>query len=305
MIREEYDYKDIEDYLISSETVLIAGCPTQEERSIFFSDKWKKNNQEIVFLNKPNNQFGNIDAKFLNKNGEEIKKTVNLRSHLLSWLKQLNLASKIIILDLSSLDNVLIMYLAKIMVNDLKPRLLFATYIRPEKYIQQSGDIGFDLCDQVSPVAVVPGFAKRMTTSPLLYAFIGFDGIRLKNIIESENNIQNIVPIVPFPQDAPNWYRTTIWNSMEILNSFDDISIRKCLSDSVFEAFDLLCDTVPKDKEIILVPLGTRPHSLACALYANTHPHAKVIYDYVTENEHRAIGIATTTVYHLSAFIKT
>ena len=304
MIREEYDFKDIEDYLISTESVLIAGTPTQEERSLFFSDKWKNNNQEIVYLNKPYNQFGNIQAIYRNKNGEESIVPVNLRSHLLSWLKSLNIASKRIILDLSSLDNVLIMYLAKIMVNDLRPRSLFATYIRPEKYIQQSGDIGFDLCDQVSPVTVVPGFAKRMTTSPLLYAFIGFDGIRLKNIIESENNIQNIVPIVPFPTDAPNWYRTTIWNSMEILNSFEDISIRKCLSDSVFEAFNMLSETVPKDKDVILVPLGTRPHSLACALYANNNPHAKIIYDYVTENEHRAIGIATTTVYHLSSFIK-
>lgn len=304
MIREEYDYQDLKSFLDSQETVLIAGWPTQEERSFFFSDIWKSQNREVILLNKPNDQIGDMDVIYYSPDGTENKNVVNLRFRLLTWLKKLHLNSKVVILDLSSLDNVLVMYLAKIIVNDICPKLFFATYIRPEKYIQQTGDIGFNLCDQVSPVSVVPGFAKRITTSPLLYAFIGFDGIRLKNIVESESNIQNIVPIVPFPTDAPNWYRTTIWNSMEIINGFEDISIRKCLSDSVFEDVDLLNEMVPQNKEIILVPLGTRPHSLACALFANIHPHAKILYDYVTENEHRAMGIATIKVYHLTSFIK-
>lgn len=35
MIREEYDYQDLKSFLDSQETVLIAGWPTQEERSFF------------------------------------------------------------------------------------------------------------------------------------------------------------------------------------------------------------------------------------------------------------------------------
>ena len=175
MIREEYDYEDLKSFLDSQETVLIAGWPTQEERSFFFSDIWKSQNREVILLNKPNDQIGDMDVIYYSPDGTENKNVVNLRFRLLTWLKKLHLNSKVVILDLSSLDNVLVMYLAKIIVNDICPKLFFATYIRPEKYIQQTGDIGFNLCDQVSPVSVVPGFAKRITTSPLLYAFIGFD----------------------------------------------------------------------------------------------------------------------------------
>ena len=106
MIREEYDYQDLKSFLDSQETVLIAGWPTQEERSFFFSDIWKSQNREVILLNKPNDQIGDMDVIYYSPDGTENKNVVNLRFRLLTWLKKLHLNSKVVILDLYSLDNV-------------------------------------------------------------------------------------------------------------------------------------------------------------------------------------------------------
>ena len=305
MIREEYNYSDVSDYLINSKTLLIAGYPSKEERSYHLSEIWKKASMDVIFLERCDNDIGNVKVEYILK-GNCDSTIVDLRSNLVPLLRCLQIESQNVLLDISSLDNILIMYLAKQFISQIIPKSFFAAYIRPIKYVQQSGTVGYALCDQVSSVKAVPGFAKRVSDKQSLYAFLGFDGIRLKNILETENNIEKFVPIIPFPTGIPQWYNVTMWNSMDVLQSYsEEVAIRKCFSDSVFEAIELLEREIQTNQSVILVPLGTRPHSLACAIFATRHNNAKIIYDYVIEHEHRAIGVGKITIYHLSSFLKT
>ena len=304
MIREEYDYSDVSDYLIKSKSLLIAGYPTKEERSCYLSEIWKKANLSIIFLKRCDNGIGNVECEYVT-NGSLQSVIVDLRTELVGLLRYIGIESQNVLLDLSSLDNILIMFLAKQLISEIIPKSFFAAYIRPNKYVQQSGTIGYALCDQVSSVKAVPGFAKRISDKQSLYAFLGFDGIRLKNILETENDIEKFVPIIPFPAGIPQWYNVTMWNSMDVLQSYsEEVAIRKCFSDSVFEAIELLEREIQNNKPVVLVPLGTRPHSLACAIFAANNKDTKIIYDYITEHEHRAIGVEKITIYHLSAFLK-
>ena len=83
-----------------------------------------------------------------------------------------------------------------------------------------------------------------------------------------------------------------------------DVAIHKCFSEGIFSAVNLLESTISQDEKIVLAPLGTRPHSMACAIFACRRQNARIIYDFVIENENRAVGISNITIYHLSSFIK-
>lgn len=50
MIKEEFSFQHINDYLYNSIDLLIAGFPNNEERSCFFSNIWKEKNKNILLI---------------------------------------------------------------------------------------------------------------------------------------------------------------------------------------------------------------------------------------------------------------
>ena len=304
IIREEYIFEDIADYLFNSNELLIAGMPNPEERSRFFFNTWNNRGKSILLLQRV------ADGKMFYQlyHGKNVvqQNTIDLciaTSRLLHYLK---VDEKNILLDMSSLDHVLIMFLTKQLITQVVPKTLFAAYICPDRYCQQSGNIGFSLCNQVLAVNSVPGFTKRESEKQTLCSFLGFEGIRLKSILESVYNIDKFIPVVAFPSGAPQWYNVTMWNSMDTLQSENrNYAIRKCFSDSIFDAVSLLKQNILPDEKVVLAPLGTRAHSMACAIFACNHSNTRIIYDYVIESPHRTAGIANIKIYHLSTFLNT
>lgn len=303
MIKEEYSFSHIEDYLYDNIDLLIAGFSSEEERSVFFSELWKSKNKEILYLALENNEI--VAIKWISNNIVRIEQRFDLCVGLPRLLKNIGVSDKNILLDMSSLDNVLIMFLTKQLLSKVTPKSLFASYIRPEKYISESGNIGYELCQQIGAVDAVPSFTKREAENQTLCAFLGFEGVRLNGILEAVHSFEKLIPIVAFPSGTPQWYNVTMWNSMDILQSEGkNLSVYKCFSESVFEAVNLLNHIIAQDETVVLAPLGTRPHSMACAIFACHHEATRILYDFVVESNHRAIGIADITIYHLSSFIK-
>lgn len=303
MIREEYSFNDMSAYLYKITDLLIAGFPICEDRSTFFSNLWKEKNKPILFLKRANGD--KLSYEFQNGNNPPVKGVIDLCVQTSQLLRSLSIEEKNILLDMSSLDHVLIMFLSKQLIERVTPKSFFAAYIRPKEYSRQSGTIGFSLCEQVLAVNSVPGFTKRESKKQTLCSFLGFEGIRLKSILESVHGIEKFIPVVAFPSGAPQWYNVTMWNSMDILQGENGTSaIRKCFSESVFEAVDLLQKNISPEEKLVLAPLGTRPHSMACAIFACLHRNCSIVYDYVIESQPRTKGIADVTIYHLSSFMK-
>lgn len=303
MIKEEFSFSHLEDYLYDQIDLLIAGFPDAEERSNFFSDIWNDKSKDILFLRLESNET--VVCNFTQNKTVKKKLKLDLCVELPKLLKSIEISNKNILLDMSSLDNVLIMFLTKQLLTKVTPKTFFASYIRPEKYISESGNIGYELCQQIGAVEAVPGFAKRETDNQTLCAFLGFEGVRLKGILETVHSFERLIPIVAFPSGTPQWYNVTMWNSMDVLQSEGkNLSVYKCYSESVFEAFSLLDKAIAQDENVVLAPLGTRPHSMACSIFACRHKATRILYDFVVESDHRAIGISDITIYHLSSFIK-
>ncbi|AFM02258.1 hypothetical protein Desde_3995 [Desulfitobacterium dehalogenans ATCC 51507] len=304
MIREEYDFNDIAEYLYDNIDLLIAGVPRAEERSSFFYNLWMERRKDILLLELLDNE--RIQYNYYTQTDLPRCGTIDLTIGTPKILNLCRVEQKNVILDLCSLDHVLIMFLTKQLITHTIPRTLFATYIRPHHYSKQSGTVGYSLCDQILGVKSIPGFIRRESNSQTLCSFIGFEGIRLKSILESVHDVKKLIPVVAFPSGEPQWYNVTMWNSMDILQSeTPDLTIHKCFSESVFEAVNLMKSCIQADEKVVIAPLGTRPHSMACAIFACNHPNARIVYDYVVEREHRTEGITHIKVYHLSSFLNT
>ena len=304
MIKEEFSFCHMKDYLLANIDLLITGVPSAEERSAFFSNLWDESGKDILFLSLEDNETAICQLIHNKVRGENIRLDVCVG--LPRLLKSLGVVDKNVLLDMSGLNNVLIMFLTKQLLTKVPPKTFFASYIRPEKYVSESGNIGYELCQKIGAVDAVPGFTRRETNNQTLCAFLGFEGVRLKNVLETVHSFEKLIPIVAFPSGTPQWYNVTMWNSMDILQSEGkNLSVYKCYSESVFEAVNLLDNVIAQDETVILAPLGTRPHSMACAIFASLHAATRILYDFVTESDPRAIGISDITIYHLSSFIKT
>lgn len=306
MIKEEYSFCHIDDYLYDNIDLLIAGFSTEEEeeeRSVYFSKLWESKKKDVLYLAMKNNdtvQIGEMVDGIVKP-----KFTRDLCVGLPKLLNRIGVSNKNILLDMSSLDNVLIMFMTKQLLTKVTPNSLFASYIRPEKYKSESGNVGYELCEKIGAVDAVPSFTKREAENQALCAFLGFEGVRLKGVLEAVHGFDKLIPIVAFPSGAPQWYNVTMWNSMDVLQSEGkNLSVHKCYSESVFEAVNLLDNIIAQDETVVLAPLGTRPHSMACAIFACHHESTRILYDFVKESNHRAIGIADITIYHLSSFIR-
>lgn len=307
-IKEEYAFYDMEDYLKENIDLLIAGFPGEDERSKFFYDKWNGYKKTIFCIKSISN--GKIEVnirKYTPASFLDTPYTVDLIACLKSILKNLPIKSLNVLIDLSSLEHEIIIYLTKLLLKELSPASLFATYIRPRYYTNVGNtlvEVGSSLSEQILGIRSVAGFARTEKPSQTLCSFIGFEACRLRNILEYVNDIDKVIPVVAFPAGDLQWYNTTMWNSLDILQSeCDDNEIHKCFSESIFSAYFLMEEYLNDETNIVLAPLGTRAHSMACAIYASRHNHARIIYDYAIENKRRAEGIANITVYHLSSFL--
>lgn len=305
MIREEYSYKDTAEYLNNRIDILITGFPRADERSNFFVEEWKNINIDKLQI-----QFDELTSTIICmgvlKDGGTIDYSGDITVCLPRLLKLLNMRKKYVLVDITSLHHVVIMYLCKILIKQEKPLGLYAAYVRPEKYAGNNEEFKETLTSKLVGVKAVPGFAKRERERQMLVSFVGFEGIRLTNIMENMNEIEKVVPIVAFPIGNPYWFNITMWNSREIIKDISiDVTVQKCFSESIFEAVQLLRDIIPSSEGIILAPLGTRPHSMAAAIYATENPNVKIIHDYAIEAENRTRGISDVIIYHLSSFIET
>jgi len=306
VIKEEYDFNDISSYLFSKIDLIITGEPNEESRSSFIIDKWKGRGKPHLSLNLKGVNQVNYRYTDPERNMSEFSDVIDIMNGLPDIMKGISISKKNVLVDLSSLDHVLSMVLIKQLIKQYSPKCLFAAYARPEKYHTTLGSDGLLLSDSINGVKAVPGYVKREIENQTLCAFVGFEGIRLKAVLESLNNINKIVPIVAFPSGGLHWFKTTMWQSMDVFETETrDLTIRKCFSESVFDAISILEEVQKQEDKIVVAPLGTRPHSVATAIFATKYPNTRIIYDYVVERQNRTEGISHVCVYHLSSFLET
>lgn len=303
-IREEFTWQEVNSYLQNHVTTAFVG-PAIDDRSSLFPSIWKSRNCNLVHLS-VGRDLKDIQIRRTVKGVLADRRTPPLLPGLRDFLLSIKDDLGVVCVDTSSLQHPVLMYLTQLLVVDIKPTRLFATYAQPEAYVGKE-EIETDLLsEELLGLRAVPGFTRRVRSEPIrLMAFLGFEGDRLAKIVEDLAQVDKVTPIVGFPSFHPGWQTRSLRNCMRGIESVGATSdIHKCCADSIFAAYDLAAKRKPPNGyTYALAPLGTRPHSMACALYASKYPETRLIYDHPVELANRSKGIAVCKAYHLSSFL--
>jgi len=303
MIKEEYSFDDMSSYLKSSIDLLIIGELSIEERRTLFYNQFINSKTSILILNR--NKGNLLSSKYLVNNKTEKKYQDKDISILLPFiLNDINIIQKNILIDITSLDHVTMMSLINILINKIYPKKLFAGYVCPQCYIGSEEDYSFTLTSELEGIMAIPGLAHIEKPSESVCVFLGFDGGRFQRTIELIKDSKTIYPIFALPLVNPNWIKVSMWNSFDILKDYISNSIiYKCSAESIFDALQLLKDISKIADNTVLIPLGTRPHSASCAIFASKNKNTRIIYDYAVETQKRSEGISNIIIYNLTKII--
>ena len=124
MINEEYNYDDIKDYLINNIDLIIVGFRGEDERQKYFFDEWNNLEKDILALRMKDDVF--LEYSFISRKNIISKGSIDLCVGTPQVLQYFGVGNKSILLDLSSLDHVLIMFLTKQLLTNITPKAFFA-----------------------------------------------------------------------------------------------------------------------------------------------------------------------------------
>lgn len=301
--REEYPYDSTKEYLHSNLSLIIVGPSCGEDRTHYIIDQFKETSIPIVTLHYDDvtNKY-TIEYTVRNDTTRRLSDHVHLHS-VLEGLPSISFRS--VLVDITSLQHATIMYITHILLTKIRVAHLFMSYVKPEEYLNRTPSGKYELYTQTFPARAIPGMASRSKGDEIIIPFLGFDGDRFNNAIEGMS-YEEITPIIGFPSDNPYWQIESLRNCMLALkDTGSEQNIRKCKANSIYDACHTLEEIIAEKptKNFLLIPLGTRPHSAACAILYARHPNVRIIYDFAKEAPIRSKGVKSVAIYNLSPFL--
>lgn len=305
LIREEFLLPLLEDELKKNITTVIVGTVSHEERCQKIKGLFAETDARIISV-----VYDHDTKKFtISVLSDPLSSSARLNSNQFAsvLVNRINGFSKNILMDLTSLQHAVIIVLINTICNVIKPAHLFATYVKPKRYINKDNLGHYALSAYLSEPAGIPGLIRKRQDNEVVVPFLGFEGNRLQNFIDDDNMTYDvIVPVIGFPSEDPSWQFDALKNCMQALETAGpDSVIRKCKSNSIFDAIATLDDIkeLYPDNNFVLLPLGIRPHTAACGLWATKNKNVRILFDYAVEAEERSEGVGDAIVYHLSRFL--
>lgn len=155
----------------------------------------------------------------------------------------------------------------------------------------------------------VAGFAADLSVnSPkTLVAFLGYEGARLAQAVEQVGAMAGWTKIGVFgiPGYAPGWEMNALANNAGTLYSMKGVSIQYCAAASVTGALNILEDVHARRVDCgttVVAPLGTKPHTVAAALFLVKHCHygeSTLIWDHPRSTPNRSDQVRRWHLYRV------
>lgn len=301
--REEYKFEDVADFLHQNLTLIIRGSKCSEDRAHYIYDCFKETATPIMSIDY--DLATKIYSVFYTAGGITTTKRVQF-SNVPRVLESMPAISfKNVLVDITSLQHSVIMFIINILLTKIRVARLFLSYVKPLEYLNRTPYGKYEFYSKTFPAAMIPGMAARNKSNEVIVPFLGFDGDRLNNILEGMD-YDEVCPIIGFPSDNPYWQFESLRNCMLVLkHTASEQKIRKCKANSVFDALQTL-DGILTDhpsRNFVLIPLGTRPHFAACAIFASRCQNVRIIYDYAQESPVCSRGVRSATIYNVSQYL--
>jgi len=315
-----YDAQVLDPVFFQSLDLFIFGTVTEEERNQRVSELWGDKpkppsyhldydleTEEYSLISTP---LGSIPSKEqLQKNKRDI--TAYLRSHLL----EIGARNKSILIDITGISQPAIFFILKLFYEDIPPARLFFAYTEPlryrAKYLPPSEDV-FELTERFVGLKALPGFIRRPAGKEkrIVALLIGFEGKRPKYVCNTlDTKSDDIRVILGFPGFRPGWQYLAYGSNQSMFEHFQAHRfLSLAAANNPFEAYNSLEDIRQNqikqriDSELIVAPVGTKPHSVAAAIFAlHNSKTTRLVYDFpVKAKRYRTEGYGTTWIYNLS-----
>lgn len=228
-------------------------------------------------------------------------------------LENIGIDDKVILIDITSLKHPLLFYFLLILKSKFKPRKLFVTYTEPEEYDQQKMENvtkKFDLTEKFCTVNSFPGFLRVSdhNKEKLLVALMGFEGNRFSKAFEDVNpSMRKTYAVVGFPSFQPGWqYYVYSENQNALEQSKAHLQIKRATANEPFNIYNIL-EEIKKNNtsfEIIVAPIGTKPHSLGVCMFAIDNQDVQIYYDFPSfGDKKRTTGVGSSFLYNLTDYI--
>lgn len=144
----------------------------------------------------------------------------------------------------------------------------------------------------------VAGFATDLSvpTPKTLVAFLGYEGARLAQAVDQVGAMASWTKMAVFgiPGYAHGWEMNALANNAGTLYSLKDVAIKYCAASSVTGALAILenaHERLAGAGTTVVAPLGTKPHSIASALFLTKHcqyQQATLIWDHPNQTPGRS-----------------
>lgn len=245
------------------------------------------------------------------------KKDITL--FLRSDLSSIGATGNDVLVDITGISQPALFFMLKLFFEDVRPQRLFFAYTEPLKYkareLPSSEDV-FLLTERFIGLRALPGFIREPTPGKrtTIVLLVGFEGKRAKYVCEAlDAKSDDIRVVLGFPGFRPGWQYLAYGSNQSLFEYYQaQRFVSLAAANDPFEAYNALGDIHTNEvasgtgAELVLAPVGTKPHSVGAALFALRHSEAtRLIYDFpVKARGYRTEGCGTTWVYNLSAFVR-
>ena len=190
-------------------------------------------------------------------------------------------------------------------------------YISPDDYqireFQRAGALQ-DLSTEINGIIPLPGFASinsddNNIEQSKLIVFIGFEGGRFTHIYEQiDINIDNIFPVVGIPGYKIEYPFISLWSNRQVLiKSGAWRNMRYCTANSIVDAYyqlNEITQNISENTIIKIVPIGTKPQTIATLAFALKHPErVEIIFDNPSITHRRTSGVGVIIETNLKSLM--
>ena len=179
-------------------------------------------------------------------------------------------------------------------------------YVEPHTYkVGEFEKVGIyhNSASEINGIAPLPGFIRinsddNSDISSKLVVFVGFEGGRFVHIYEQYDiSGDNILPIIGVPGYRIEYPFLTLWGNRQVINSSGAWrNIKYCIANSIVDAYCCLNSIMKIEPNVMikLVPIGTKPHTVAALAFALTHPsQIEIIYDNPKYFQRKTCGVGS------------
>ena len=178
-------------------------------------------------------------------------------------------------------------------------------YTEPQRYnrFRQSEVLHrreFDLSTEYEPFAGIPGTRLMLNIAFRTKAvfLVGYEGQRLRKVLDQTDiRPENSYVVFGVPAFQPGWEMDAFANNLRVIKE-KEIARNVLFSGaqnpaSVIDALETVYRARGPNEQLVVVPIGTKPHGIGAVLFACEHDDVGVIYDHPNRKYGRSSQVGT------------